>query len=232
MRCALLCRWTLAALSLPLSAEQITLFDGKTSQGWRTLDDGPFPRESWEIVDAAMCAIPNAPRPDLATTQLFRNFHLTFEFRLAPRANSGVKYLVFGLRSQPGAVPKALGLELQLIDESHLPAEERNPAHGMGSLYLLQAPETLPPLAPLEWHRAAIRVQGNRVEHWLNGVRVLTADLQSPAIRQALSQQKRPDVPKPLHFDLLRDHPDRRFPIVLTHHGDRACFRNLVIRPD
>ena len=46
-----------------------------------------------------------------------------FDWKLAKGTNSGVKYLVFGMRPNPEVgrldpeVPKALGLELQLIDD-------------------------------------------------------------------------------------------------------------------
>jgi hypothetical protein len=225
---AVICLPAFAALAAAQGA--VSLFDGRSSAGWQTLLGPGFPAQSWEIQNGALCTVENAPRPDLSTVRQFRNFQFDFEFNLAPRTNSGVKYLVFGLRSEKGQPPKALGLEMQLIDESHIPVDKRNPAHGMGALYLYAAPENLPPLPPNEWHRARVVVRGQHIEHWLNGVRVLSTELTAPSLRDAVARQARPDVPKLAHLELLQNEPNRTFPLVLTHHGGRACFRNLQVR--
>ena len=150
--------------------------------------------------------------------------------------NSGVKYLVFGMRPNPATgkldpdVPKALGFELQLVDDSSDADAKLAPSHSTGALYLFVAPHDVPKLPVGQWHRARIRVDGRRIEHWLDGVRVLEADLESDALRSAMSSQPRSDIPKPHHLDELRADPAKAYPLVLTHHGGDAWFRSLRIR--
>lgn len=206
-----------------------SLFDGHTSAGWRTLSEAQFPASAWRIENGALCSIASGPRADLSTERAFRNFEFEFEWRLAEGANSGVKYLVFGTRPNP-EVPKALGLELQLIDDEHVADAKVARSHGTGALYLFAEPGPLPPLAIGQWHKAKIVVRGRRVEHWLDGVRVLTVDLESAALRQAMQAEKREDIPKPRHLDELKQQPAKHYPLVLTHHGGDACYRKLEIR--
>ena len=141
------------------------------------------------------------------------------------------KYFVFGMRPNPRVcyidpeVPKALGFELQLIDDANL-----QPSHGTGALYLYQAPKNLPATPAGQWHRAKIVVSGRLLEHWINGVKVVEADLESAGLRAAMTAQTRPGIPKPAHLDELINDNTKAYPIVLTHHGGDAWFRNIRIR--
>src|SRR5215472_2849155 len=212
------------------------LFDGKTAAGWRTLSRDAFPSNAWKIEDGCLRSVGTAPRIDLSTAQLFRNFELEFEWKLAAGVNSGVKYLVFGMRPNPATgkldpdVPKALGFELQLVDDSSDADAKLAPSHSTGALYLFVAPHDVPSLPVGQWHRAKVRVDGRRIEHWLDGVRVMEADLESEALRSAMASQKRADIPKPHHLDELRADPAKAYPIVLTHHSGDAWYRSLRIR--
>lgn len=214
----------------------ITLIDGKTTKGWRTQSKPAFPSHVWNLDDGALHSIPTAPRADLSTEQNFRNFECEFEWKIAKNANSGVKYLVFGMRQNPlvgridPEVPKALGLELQLIDDEHVADAKLHPSHATGALYLFQAAKNVPPLPVNTWHKAKIVVSGRKLEHWLNGVKVMEADLESPELRKAMEAQGRPDIPKPHHLDELKAQPNKKYPIVLTHHGGDAWYRNMRIR--
>ncbi|MBM3727226.1 MAG: DUF1080 domain-containing protein [Acidobacteria bacterium] len=218
-----------AALAQPWE----NIFDGRTSAGWRTQSREVFPSSGWKIEDGAIHSVPTGGRADICTAAQYRNFELEFEWKLAPGVNSGVKYLVFGMRPNPATgrldpdVPKALGFELQLIDD---PTGKLKPAHSTGALYLFAPPHNVPRLEPDTWHGAKIRVSGRRIEHWLNGARVMEADLESPALRAAMERETRPDIPKPAHLDELRRNPAKAYPIVITHHGGDAWFRNLRIR--
>jgi hypothetical protein len=212
------------------------LFDGKTPAGWRTQSRDAFPSHAWKIEDGCLRSIATAPRVDLSTARTFRNFELEFEWKLAPGVNSGVKYLVFGMRPNPASgkidpdVPKALGFELQLVDDSSVEDAKLAPSHSTGALYLFAAPHDVPKLKVGEWHQAKIRVDGRQLGHWLDGVRVMEADLESEALRSAMAGQRRADIPKPHHLDELRADRTKAYPIVLTHHGGDAWFRGLRIR--
>ena len=85
-----------AALAAPLACQAQTgwaaLFDGKTMAGWDDPRQKAPPGDGWTIDDGCLKA--NAgPRitEDLFTQDLFRDFELTWEWKVAPGANSGVK---------------------------------------------------------------------------------------------------------------------------------------------
>jgi hypothetical protein len=218
------------------SPEWESLFDGKTSAGWRTQTKSEFPEHAWKVEDGCLRSVATAPRVDLSTARSFRNFELEFDWKLDEGTNSGVKYLVFGVRPNPATgkldpdVPKALGFELQLADDQRVDDAKSTPTNSTGALYLYVAPHDVPILKVGQWHKARIVVDGTHLEHWLDGVRVMEVDLRSAALREAMGKSARRDVPKPGDLDMLLQEPAKAFPLVLTHHGGTAWFRNLRIR--
>ena len=71
------------------------LFDGQTSTGWRSPSSVRFPEEHWTIEGGFLRTLARGNRAsDIVTTRLYRNFELSFEWKIAPGGNSGVKYLV------------------------------------------------------------------------------------------------------------------------------------------
>ncbi|GIU78003.1 MAG: hypothetical protein KatS3mg005_1241 [Bryobacteraceae bacterium] len=66
------------------------LFDGETMRGWVPAAEG-----AWTVEDGCLKAIPRPVlREDLLTLDEFGDFELAFEWKVAPGANSGVKYLI------------------------------------------------------------------------------------------------------------------------------------------
>jgi hypothetical protein len=228
----------LEAWDIPGAGQWQSLFDGKTSAGWRTLARPQFPTNGgWVVEDGTIKCLASGKRADISTERSFRNFELMFDWKLAKGTNSGVKYLVFGQRPNPEVgridpeVPKALGLELQLIDDERVADAKVEASHGTGALYLFAAPTAkLPPLPIEQWHTARILVKGSHVEHWLDGVKVLDTDLESETLRRTMQAQTREDIPKLKNLDELKADPAKKYPLVITHHGGDACYRNIRIR--
>lgn len=190
----------------------LPLFDGATAAGWQAYLGGTFPERHWEIRDGALCAKPGSYlQPDLATTREFLDFDLTYEWRIAEAGNSGVFYRARHGGGGPGGwllrrwgkTGLGLALEYQILDDPHHP-DGKDPKTSAAALYSRVAPAAGKPLKKAgEWNTARIRVQGLRTEHWLNGQKVLEADV-PPEFRVAS-------------------------PILLQHHGARACYRNLQL---
>jgi dienelactone hydrolase len=228
----------LEAWDLPGASQWQPLFDGKTTAGWRTLARPQFPTNGgWTVEDGTIKSVAKGKRADISTERSFRDFELMFDWKLAKGTNSGVKYLVFGMRPNPEVgridpeVPKALGLELQLIDDERVADAKVEPSHGTGAMYLFAAPTAkLPPLPIEQWHTARILVQGSHVEHWLDGIKVLDADLEAETLRKTMAAQEREDIPKLKNLDELKANPSKKYPLVITHHGGDAWFRNIRIR--
>ena len=141
-----------------------------------------------------------------------------FDWKIADKANSGVKYFV----TEKGG--SALGHEYQLIDDKEHPdAKEGNGKRVTASFYDVLKPERPPPTKPPgEINSSRIIVKGNGVEHWLNGEKVLAYSCSSEAIKQAIAQSK---------FKNAKDFDARiKGPILLQDHHSEIWFRNIKIR--
>jgi hypothetical protein len=90
------------------------------------------------------------------------------------------------------------------------------------SFYDVLPPKADKPLKPPgEINQSRIVVQGNHVEHWLNGAKVLEYELGSDELKAAVGKSKFKGVP---------DFGTKiKGPILLTEHGSEACFRDVKI---
>lgn len=210
------------------------LFDGKSFAGWRCLGFDTVLTARWQVQDGTIRKIPSGQVPlmadgrpvegaDLITTGTYRDFELTFQWKVAPAANSGVKYNVSEEMSKsypPGH--SALGFEYQVLDDDRHP-DGKLPIHRAASLYDLIAPNGQKQLRPVgEWNDARIVLRGNHGEHWLNGKKVVEYELGSPAMDSAVARSKFRSIPG------FADH--RAGHIVLQDHVDEAWYRNIKIR--
>ena len=159
---------------------------------------------------------------DLMTVDSFENFELSFEWRVSPGANSGIKYNVSEeLSTSRGGAHSALGFEYQVLDDDRHP-DGRVENHRSGALYDLIAPqsEQLRPVG--EFNQARIVFQGNHGEHWLNGAKVVEYDLGTSLMDSLLAASKYSGIPG--FGDKKKGH------IVLQDHGDTVWYRNIKIR--
>ena len=160
----------LCSLSSSTVADEpfISLFDGKTLDGWVTLDDQPITK-GWEIVDGTIhVKVEKARSGHIKTTRTFENFVLEFEWRIAQGGNSGVKYLAKESDSDRGR--GYYGCEFQILDDKRH-KNGRTPQKTAGALYDLYAPIADQKHLRLidEFNHSRIVVDNGRIEHWLNG---------------------------------------------------------------
>jgi hypothetical protein len=93
----------------------------------------------------------------------------------------------------------------------------------VGSLYELYA-ATNKKLKPLgQFNHSRVICTGTRVEHWLNGIKVLTYERGSPDFRAKVVASKFKDIPG--FGETKEGH------ILLQDHGSLVHFRNIKIRP-
>ncbi len=166
--------------------------------------------------DGTLVTLPAAVPVDLITRQQFGDFVLSFEWCLPEGGNSGVLYGV----SEEAEAAWCSGPEYQLVDDRKH-ADGAEPLTSCGAIYDVMAPE--PRLSPLPamFHSARIVMRDFTVEHWLSGVRVIVADLESRGVRHAIDASKFAGLP--LFAAARAGH------IVLQHHGAGAAFRRLTI---
>jgi hypothetical protein len=206
------------------------LFDGKTTNGWRGAGKENFPDKGWVVEDGVLTVLASKGSDsqkggDIITIDQYDSFELAFDFKLTEGANSGVKYVVF--ESKPSG--SALGLEYQVIDDNKHPDATKgiNGNRTAGSLYDL-IPAKDKELKPVgEWNQGRILVQGNHVEHWLNGNKVLEYERGSKEFRDFVAKSKyaAPDYNTNGRFgEAPKGH------ILLQEHGDTVSFRNIKIK--
>jgi hypothetical protein len=210
------------------------LFDGKTRTGWTGMKGTPFPAKSWVVEDGMIRTTEDGSDGDLVTTTAFDNFELAFEYKLAAGGNSGVKYGVQQEWLSPHWAPdekpdfkasqaiSAVGYEFQIYDDATLDRKPGWELSSTGALYLLEEPLNKKVNKPGEWNSVRIVVDGNHVEHWLNGAKLLEYELGSKELLAKVEETKFRKVPgygrKAAGY------------IVLQHHGSPAWFRNIKIR--
>src|SRR5436309_3483938 len=147
----------------------IDLFDGKTTAGWRGFREQTMPA-AWQVVDGALTRVDKGS--DIVTTREFADFDLTVEWKIAPRANSGIFYRVTEEEPQMWMCAP----EYQVIDDRGYP-EPLKPVQKTGANYDLQPPVGDATRPAGAWNTTRILVDGSHVEHWLNGVKVVEYEL-------------------------------------------------------
>jgi len=189
------------------------LFDGKTTQGWRGYGQTEFPTKGWVVEDGCLHLLPQSHAGDIITIRKFTDFEFEWEWRIAPKGNNGIKYLV--TEDRPGAP----GPEYQMVDD----ATVSNPKQQTAAFYDVLPPQVKTPVKPPgEWNHSRLVVQGNHVEHWLNGAKVLGYALGSPEVKAAVAASKFKNAPG--FGEKITGH------LLLTYHNDETWYRNLRIR--
>ncbi|MBM3861098.1 MAG: DUF1080 domain-containing protein [Verrucomicrobia bacterium] len=195
------------------------LFDGKTSAGWRSIKGPDFPGVGWEVKNGVLSVLAGGKGGDIITAKKYANFDLIFEFRLTPGANSGVKYFI------DPETTKSVGYEFQVLDDDKHPDAKlgTNGNRTIGSLYDIVPARTDKKVKPIgEWNEGRIVVNGTRVEHWLNGQKVLEFDRSSSGFKAHLEASK---FKKDAGFCARKNGH-----ILLQDHKDNVSFRNLRIK--
>ena len=187
------------------------LWDGKTTNGWHGRGITTFPENGWVIEDGLLTIEPGNEH-HIMTNRTFGNFWLTADFRITRGASSGILYLTDA---------RGRGPEFQIIDDVHHPrAYEKRTT---GSLFeFIHAPDDKPIIRWDTFNTAWIKVRGNHVEHWLNGVKLFSFERNTPAWNEMVSHSRRSHVPD--FGNLTQGH------ILLQNSGSPVSFRNIKIK--
>jgi hypothetical protein len=190
------------------------LFDGSTTGGWRGYGRDDMP-EGWQAVDGALTRIAQAG--DIITTEQYANFELALDWMVRPAGNSGIFYRV--IESDDPIYYS--GPEMQVLDDAgHVDGAARLTAAG-ANYGLHPAPEGVVKPAG-EWNSIRLVVNGDHVEHWLNGQKIVEYELGSDDWRALVASSK--FVEWPAYGTAERGH------VGLQDHGDWVAYRNIRIK--
>jgi hypothetical protein len=194
------------------------LFDGSSTEEWRGFRQETFPAGGWKVADGVLATVAGLDRKDIVTRDTFGDFELSFEWSLPLGGNSGIFFWV------DEAVPVIWhhAPEIQILDDKAFD-QAADTLLASGSLYDLVPPLAEKKLRPLgEFNSNRLVVRGSEIEYWLNGEKILKADLDSPEVRERIAASKFGE-----HEGFAQKRPGR---IGLQHHGEEAAFRNIRIR--
>ncbi len=205
------------------------LFDGETTKGWKSAKGNSFPEKGWMISNGTLSVVAAEGKEstnggDIVTNNQYASFDLSFEFKLTPGANSGVKYFVTLSEQNSGS---AIGLEYQVLDDTLHPDAKlgRDGNRTLASLYdLMKAEKQKRFLRPIgEWNFARIIVYPNdKVEHYLNGIKVLEYIRGSKQFKDLVAMSKY------VSWKNFGEAPKGH--ILLQDHGDAVMYRSIKMR--
>ena len=215
----------------------ILLWDGQSTKGWRGAKLKGFPEKGWQIKNNCLEVIASdggesTNGGDIVTEKPYRNFILELDFQITEGANSGIKYFVdTELNKGEGS---SIGCEFQILDDKNHPDAKMgvNGNRTLGSLYdLIKADgQVFNPYLPNtkyvngfdQWNRARIVVNGNKVQHFLNGIKVVEYERNTQMWKALVAYSKYRVWPNFGESEMGN--------ILLQDHGDNVRFRSIKIK--
>lgn len=196
------------------------LFDGKSTNGWRTYQNKKS--DSWSVQEGVLHCKGSTTdksdmRADLITTDQFENCEFAVDWKISPQGNSGIIYLV----TEKYNAAYLSGPEYQLIDDIGFPQKLEDWQKTGANYAMNPAPQAAPnPVG--EWNNTRIIINNGHVEHWLNGNKIVDYELWTDKWKQEKATGKWKDAPG--YGSAKKGH------IALQDHGSEAWFRNIKIK--
>lgn len=191
------------------------LFNGKNTDGWRC-----YKKESadgWQVVDGILTT--EGGNTDIMTTDQYENFELSLEWSISPGGNSGILFNIIEAEEYDRTHNTAP--EYQIIDDNGY-HDELEDDQKSGANYAMHPPSSFMAKEPGEFNHARIIVNQGRVEHWLNGEKVVEYELWTDAWKQRVSETK---------FAAMPGYGTAKGGYIgLQDHQDKVSFRNIKIR--
>lgn len=151
----------------------VPLFNGDDLAGWKVLGGKP---KVWGVeheIGGENVLLVNGPGGGwLLTEREYSDFELRLEYKLSPRAQSGV-----GLRIPPKGNPPTQGLVIPILDDSAL--KNLVASQNTGALYDVTAPAKAAIAPAGQWNRMHVRVVGRKLTVTINDTVVLDVNLDS-----------------------------------------------------
>ena len=193
----------------------VVLFDGKSLDAWRGYKKEKIGK-GWKVADGVL-EFDGSGGGDIVTKEEFENFELTLEWKVSEGANSGIMYRV----TMGDGAPYLSGPEYQILDDAKH-RDGKNTKTSAAALYGLYEAKDKKLVEVGKWNTAKIVQVGNKVEHWLNGKKVVSAEIGSDDWKKKVAGSKFKNWKK---FGA-----SAKGRIALQDHGDKIWFRNIKIK--
>jgi cytochrome c len=204
------------------------LFDGQSLDNFRNYNQETLGKK-WIIDDHALHLTGRDKNQDgwqtedggdvVITSEPLENYELYLEWKISSNGNSGIIYNV--KESDDLDFPFLSGPEYQILDNLGHP-DGRILTHRAGDNYDLIESKIVAVNPPNTWNRARLIVNNGKVEHWLNGYKVVDTEMFTPQWNELIQNSKFAD------WQDFAKSPGGH--IVLQDHGDKVWFRNIKIR--
>ncbi len=185
----------------------VALWNGKDLSGWKQFAGKPG---EWSIEKGLLVC--RGSGGWLGTEKEYADFELRLEYRLRPGGNSGVY-----IRAPSKGGISRVGMEIQILDDTHPTYKDLKNYQYTGSIYHVVGPSRRATRPAGEWNALTIRARGKHVQVWVNGTRVVDANLDDYLRDPAIARE---------HTGLKRTTGH----IGLQSHTDRVEFRNIQVK--
>jgi len=215
----------------------ITMFDGKTLNGWRGYGRADAPAR-WSVNDGAIYMKGSGAGEagakdggDLVFAHKFKNFELEWEWKVAKGSNSGVFIMIQEVEGQPSYISAP---EYQILDNANHPDAKlgKDGNRMSASLYdmIPAKPQNSKPFG--EWNKSKIMCYKGTVVHYQNDEPVVEYHLWTQQWKEMLDKSKFSKDKWPLAYELLMNcgGPNKEGFIGLQDHGDDVWYRNIKIK--
>jgi len=191
------------------------LFDGASMDNFRGYKQEAI-GGGWKVENGTL-HFDGSGGGDIITKKEYGSFELTFDWKVSEGGNSGVMYRV----KQGDNAPYLTGVEYQILDnDKH--ADGKNRSTSAGAIYAMYPPGDKQPKAVGEWNQSKIVVNGDNVEHWLNGDKVAETEIGSEQWNQKIAKSK--------FATWKKFAKSKRGHIAFQDHGDKVWYREIKIK--
>jgi len=155
------------------------LFDGSSTKGWHLYNNDKRP-STWSVSNGELTCGPDIrfDHMDLVTDKEYKNFDLTFDWKINKGGNSGVFINVVerpDIQATWASAP-----EYQMLEGTH--PDQENPRQRSGCMFnLFPLKTTLDTTRAARWYQSRIKQQDGHMEFYLDGVLTVQVDLTSQA---------------------------------------------------
>lgn len=197
------------------------LFDGSTTNGWHSYGKTAL-GSAWNVQDGALHLGPHEGEEaggDATTAEEYGNFEFKLDWKISPKGNSGVIFLV---KEDPKYQRSYFtGPEMQVLDNNGHP-DAKIIKHRAGDLYdlITSKPENVKPVG--EWNSITIKIKNSKLELWQNGAKVVETTIGDDAWNKMIAGSKFKSMP-----DFAKAKEGH---IVLQDHGNEVWYKNIKIR--